>query len=287
MQLSNDTKNIFKGKILLFGMVSRQSRERMREYVAGRLESSGIHVAKDVSRDCLQLQTNSDKSAYVYLHTSPEGAEDYIHTLHKLVHQGDFVTNVFYKDGKNFFVLIDEAKKPVLARTTLKNYSLHQISEMIHLREKERELLRIQGPKRLVYYQPDNTSDGGRLSEGLVSFQFLPVHASYSHVSPSVKGYDLIMANDGRVLKTLAISENKTIIDGDLKLLFSKRSPHLPILGSSSISASVSSRSLSVSPTSPSGIFNESIRYFLNQTGTTLEGWGGRIEDIVNYLLPR
>lgn len=267
-------------------MVSRQSRERMREYVVGRLEASGIHVARDVSHDCLQLQTKSDKSAYVYLHTSPEGAEDYIHRLHTLVHQGDFVTNVFYKDGKNFFVLIDEAKKPALAKTTLKNYSLHQISEMVRLREKERELLRIQGPKRLVYYQPDNTSDGGRLSEGLVSFQFLPVHTSYSHLSPSVKGYDLIMANDGKVLETLAISENKTIIDGDLKLFFSKKSPHLPILGSFPLYARAPSPP-SLSPTSASGIFNDSVRYFLNQTGTTLEDWGGRVEDIGSYLLPK
>jgi hypothetical protein len=157
---------------------------------------------------------------------------------------------------------------------------------MIHLREKERETLRLQGSKRLVYYQPDNTSEGGRLHEGLVSFTFGPVQASYSHVDISAKGYDLIMANDGKVLETLMISGNRAVLEGDLKLLFSRKSPHLPILGGSSI-ASNSSSAMGLSPTSASGIFNESVRYFLNQTGTTLEDWGGRVEDIGSYLLPK
>ena len=55
-------------------MVSQKARERMKEYVVERLEDSGIHVAKDVAKDCLQLQTNGEKGAYVFLHTSSEGS---------------------------------------------------------------------------------------------------------------------------------------------------------------------------------------------------------------------
>ncbi|MEI7719139.1 MAG: hypothetical protein WCI72_04680 [archaeon] len=221
-------------------MVSQKARERMTEYIVGRLEDSGIHVARQVARDCLQLQTNGEKNAYVFLHTTSEGADKFVHrpegvkdslTLNSLVYRKHYVANIFYKDGKNFFVPIDEEKKNRLAATTMKNYSYDEVSRMVVLRKKEEAVLHLQDPKRLVYYQPDNTAEGGRLHEGLVSFTFKPVQTSYEHKPITARGYDFIMADDGRTLDTRVISGDKTLLNGKLQLKFSRKRPHLPVLG--------------------------------------------------------
>lgn len=269
-------------------MVSKKSRKRMKEYVVERLEDSGIHVARDVSRDCLQLKTNGEKGAYVFLHTTPEGSEDFIHNkLHRLIYSGNFVSNIFYKDGENFFVLLDDNLKDSVADKSMKKYSYSELCKAVRLRDKEREVLRMQAPKRLVYYQPDNTAEGGRLREGLVSFTFKSMIADYSHKQIGDSAFDFIMADDGKVLKTRFISDKKNVLEGRLQLKFSKRSPHLPILGSSPTPVSFSPRAYDFSPTSSSDVSNESVRYFLDQTGTKLPDWGESVEDIENYLNPQ
>jgi hypothetical protein len=260
-------------------MVSRKSRERMKEYVVERLEDSGIHVARDISRDCLQLKTNGEKGAYVFLHTSPEGSNDFIHGkngLHRLVYSGNFVSNIFYKDGKNFFVLLDEDTRLALAKTTMKNYPYQEVCKMVDLRDKEREVLRMQGSKRLVYYQPDNSSVGGRLREGLVSFGFSPVQTSYSHKAIDDRGYDFIMADDGKTLLTRFISDNKQVLDRKLQLMFSRRSPHVFTLGNKP-----DAHKLSVVDVGEcSGVDTE--KYFLRQTGQTLADFGGDVSEYIN-----
>lgn len=261
-------------------MVSAKARERMKEYVVERLEDSGIHVARDVSRDCLQLKTDGEKGAYVFLHTTSEGVQEFVHGrsgLHQLVYSGNFVSNIFYKDGKNFFVLLDDNLKCAVAEKSMKNYSFNELCKSVRLRDKEREVLRMQSPKRLVYYQPDNTTDGGRLREGLVSFTFNSMIADYSHKQIGDSAFDFIMADDGKTLKTRVISDKKTSLDGRLQLKFSRRSPHLPILGkvvdnSPTITAKQIKEDFSI----------DAQKYFLAQTGAEFGDFGGDVSDYIN-----
>lgn len=261
-------------------MINR--RKQMEEYVVSRLEDSGIYVARKVAPDCLQLQTKGKDGAYVFLHASPNGAQDFIHRqdgLHRLIYSGNFVTNIFYKDGENFFVLLDDELKGKLRKKSMKNYPYDELSRMVSLRKKEREVLRLQRQKRLVYYQPENTTYGGRLHEGLVSFAFSPVIPSYSHLNPNEdKGYDFIMADDGKVLDTRMISGDKRILDGRLKLVFSRRSPHIFTLGSTRENDNYD---LSGSTRNNNCDFNPE-EYFLRQTGMTREDFGGDISEYIN-----
>jgi len=265
-------RKVYKWFLVLDFMVLKKERAKMEEYVVGRLEESGIHVARKVAPDCLQLKARGDVGAYVFMHSNSEGAQGFIHRedgFHRLVYAGNFVTNVFYKDGKEFFVPLSDAQKDALIKKSMKHYSWDEISRMVDLRDKEHEVLRLQGQKRLVYYQPDNTADGGRLREGLVSFVFRPIVSSYSHRNPDEKGYDFIMAGDGERLKRRMISGDRKILDGRLKLMFSRKSPHIAVLDSVPVEEIPNAE-----------------QYFLDQTGKTLEDFGGNSEDIREYVFP-
>lgn len=252
----------------------------MKEYVSERLEDSGIYIARDISQDCLELKSKSDRSVYLFLHSNPEGAKEFFHgnkRFHRLVYEGNFVTNIFYKDGINFFRLLSDEEKSALKNKSMKNYSFNEISKMVKLREKEQEVLRLQGDKRLVYYQPDNTSEEGRLREGLVSFNFRPIFSSYSHKNINDPGYDFIMADDGNKLLRRFISENKKELTGKLKPRFHSKSPRIFTLDNLNEAEAKTERNNQI-------LNNELLNYFLNQTGTNLEDWGG---DIGEYLNPQ
>lgn len=257
-------------------MVSKAEKKRMKEYIAGRFEDSGISIEKDISSNCLQLKKEGEKGAYVFLHTTPSGAEDFIHGdsgFHRLVYEGNFVTNIFYKDGKNFFVLLNDIKKGTLRNKSMKDYRYNTISRMVNLRLKEQEVLRLQGDKELVYYQPDNIEDGGRLEEGLVKFAFSKISPSYSHRKINEPGYDFIMADDGKPLVRRYISENKKVLDGSLKIKLSYRSPRIFTLDSVKKIPLIIPEKRSL---------REVESYFLEQTGTNLEDWGGDISDYID-----
>lgn len=247
-----------------------QRRKQMIPYVVERLENSGIYVAKDVSPNCLEIKTQENSPVYIFLHTNPNGSDEFIHGengLHKLLYAKNFVANIFYKDGLNFFRLLD--RKGRFVNTSMSNYDYNEISRMVGLRDKEREVLRLLKNKRLVYYQPDNREEGGRLTEGIVSFEFNPTQASYNHINPSRRGYDFIMADNGKILDTRKISGNKKYLTG--KIAIDRDCPNRHML---------TFQEEKGSPSHPDQ--NDLVKAFLKETGKTIDDFGGDVSEYIN-----
>ncbi|GEM_PF-3360367 len=256
-------------------MVLKKQRERMKEYVSEKLENSGIYIVKDISEDCLKLEPNPDGEVYLFLHSNPNGSRDFEHKLNRLIYNGNYVTNIFYKNGEDFFRQLTDREKFILRDRSMKNYSFNEISRMIKLREKEQKILHFSGDRRLVYYQPDNSEFGGRLEEGLVSFELKPIFASYSHRNRDDKGYDFIMANDGRKLDTRVISGNKNDLIGKIKPQYSSKIPRVfNLVGQTSKEIEEEVRRYNIN--------QNFVDLFLEQTGTNLEDWGGDVEEYIN-----
>jgi len=246
-------------------LTNGEKRKQMIPYVISRLENSGLYVTKDVAKDCLQLKTNGENGIYVFLHTDPNGYEDFKKRKDDLIYTGNFVTGIFYKDGETFFRLLSEKSRRALAKTTMKKYSYDKICRIVDLRDKERETLRLQKNKRLTYYQPDNNEANGRLKEGLVSFAFDTTQTSYSHISTEDIRHDFVAPEDGRTLLTRVISKDKVELDGRLELEFDDKCQHVPIIISTPCDSQIEKPEHK--------LLREAEEYFLKQTGTRAEQW--------------
>lgn len=261
-------------------MVSKKEKNRMKEYVSARLENSGMKNIKDVDRDQVQVNTPYGSLIHVFLHTSPNGYENFLHgdkKFHNLVYNQEYVSNIFYKDGKNFFTTLDDDEKMILSSRSMKEYSYNQISKMIKLKKKESEVLRLSGIKKLTYYQPSNIDMGGRLEEGMVNFGFSPVFSSYSHYPIDKKGFDFVMADDGRRLISRALSTDKKILEGKLKFTRPNNSPHILLLSSCD-----NTKQNDINNRPAFCLENELIKDFLMQTGKTIEDFGGDVSEYIN-----
>lgn len=261
-------------------MVSKKEKRRMKDYVSQRIENSGVKITKDIDRNSIEIKTNLGNTGYVFLHTSPLGYEDFLYgknKFHDLVYNKIPVANIFYKDGINFFVGLTDNEKNILSSRSMKEYSYNEICHMIKLKRKEQEVLRLSGKKRLTYYQPSNIEEGGRLEEGLVSFGFRQVYPSYSHYPEDKKGFDFVMADDGNRLLRRWISQDKKILDGKLRFLSPKKSPHILSIDNSLDTT----RNTHYSEIQIENFRRKRIEDFLRENGKTLEDFGG---DVLEYL---
>lgn len=251
-------------------VITKAQQKEMKEYVVSRLEDSGIYAVRDVDKDCVQIP-----QGYLFLHSDPKGAENFQARAMGLNREGHNIANIFYKSKDAFFVSLTEDQARALIATTMKNYRSQDVYRMVRLRDKEVSVMDMQrGQRELVYFQPDTTREGGRLNKSLVKFAFRPAVTDYSHIPEDVAGYNHIQEQSGGALKTRMISEKIALLDG--KLIFAKtRNPKVLTLDSKK--ETDLSRDIQA----------HLVKEFLAQTGTTLEQWGGKPEDVLPYTNPQ
>jgi hypothetical protein len=257
---------------------SKEKAKRMHEYVLSRFEDSGICIAQQVEPDQYRLERTNVGRVHLFLHTDSDGAEKFGHRIKRLVYDGLNVANVFYNETDSnlsdvFFNYLDEDEAGKKMRTTLKNYTFPQIKAMVKFREKESEVLGLQGVPILTYYRSDNHVHGGRTPEGLVNFEFAHPRKDYSHIEEDRKGRDIIMRDDSTQFVSLGISKNKASLDERLIFVPSRKNSHVFCLGGRA---------------DLRGASDQVERYLreehLRQTGTTAEDWGQQGFD--EYLNP-
>ncbi|MEM4331094.1 MAG: hypothetical protein QW273_03750, partial [Candidatus Pacearchaeota archaeon] len=209
---------------------------------------------------------------YLYLHVSPNEAKRNLTEQEKKIREGYKVSNIFYKDGLNFFRLIKEGYHK-FEKTTLKDYSKKEIFSSVLLRDKEINVLNLQKKDLLAYYQPSTIEEGGRLKEGIVLFKFLPLNTNYNHIESSREGYYNIKNYDRVELKTRKRTKKEFEIPEDkFSFLEVKKGVLIPYIKNENEKIN-------------NEILNEKIQEFLRNTNTKIENWDS-IEEIKEYLFP-
>ena len=260
-------------------MVSRKESKRAKEYIASRFLESDFQV-KDTKEGLFLVENSiSPQTFHLYFHKSRNGAEEVKHDMHKRMSNGDNVANIFYKDETNFFVPLCSAWK---IPQGLKKYDLGEVKSSIRISDKEKEVLRLQGFQRLAYYQPDNHDNGGRLSEGLISFKMVPLYPNYNHIHPEDQRYDFARSQEGQKYKLRKKTTDKKVLEDRLLFLPSREGSKVFVIGSEENldERGKISRKFGF-PTS-----GDHLKAFLDQTGTKLEDWGD-IGDIELYINPQ
>lgn len=262
--------------------VSAPQRIRMQDYVISRLEDSGIYVTKRLSEDSLLLDVPRIGKTALYLHTDTEGAKNFNIEQVKVRSAGQSIANVFFKDEKTFFVPLTERERIIFGRTTNSHYSSREMYQMVKLMQKEADVLDLQRNRTLTYYQPETISRGGRLEEGIVNFDLSPITTNYENTDLSKAGYYAIAPQNGDTLKRRVLSSNKRNLQGKLVFIPSVQCPKLMMFSVSQNTSDGQKNQKSFSEQ----IGMENILEFLRQTGTSLDDWGGNIEDIEPYINP-
>lgn len=257
-------------------MVRKDEARRAKEYLAERFDESGFQVEDSSSGLVLVRNFVSPVRYHLYFHTTSEGAKAFKSQIDRQVYERENVANIFYKDGENFFVPLCPDGFP---RKSLKRYGVGELKASIRLSDKEKEVLRLQGLQRLVYYQPNNRDEGGRLDEGIASFRMVPLCSDYSHVDEERRGYDFIMAQSGTRYKERKRTIDKKVLDGQLVLIPSRENSSLFVLDSGDVAESQSKGGGRVEIESPA-------KMFLDETRTDSESWGG-LEGIEHYINPQ
>lgn len=194
--------------------VLEEQRQGMREFLVRSFSLSDIKVLNDLGKDCMLLETPQGRVALFY-HSSSENVDDVKRRIRDAEDRGTTLSNIFYKDGETFFVPLTQKQIATKIRGSLQGLSYGDLMGAVSLRDKEQFVLAKQaGERTLVYYQPSNIPFGGRLAEGIVSFQMIPSTKNYLHVEPERKGYEHIMAEHGLNHVDFALSAGKQNLNG-------------------------------------------------------------------------
>ncbi len=169
-------------------MVNAEQKRRMAEFVAGRLEDSGLynilesdssHILVAQRPDLVEEPVTIDVLAHNYHRTM----HDMRNTLGYNRSQGIGTAHIFYKDDETFMVRLG-VRGNIKDPRSLKLYTKQQIDAMIHLRDLEKVVLQMSGGD-LVYYQPQTE----RLEEGIRMFEMVRVALDYTHIRRGDPGY--------------------------------------------------------------------------------------------------
>jgi hypothetical protein len=169
-------------------MVSTEQKKRMREFVTGCLEDSGLYniVKSDISHILVAERpelTEQPRTIDVLTHNYHRTVRELMSTLRHNHSEGISTAHIFYKDGETFMVRLGRRGKIKDIRS-LKQYTKQQIDAMIHLRDIEGVVLERSGGE-LIYYQPETA----RLEEGIRIFEMRRVALDYTHIRPGDSGY--------------------------------------------------------------------------------------------------
>lgn len=161
-------------------MVSKKDKQRMKDFVSQQiLDTDRFDILGEYKKGLLISQKKEDaKTLFVYLHDSKTPLHTYNAHVAQILKNHDFISNVFYKNDKDFMVRLGSSGTGRSGKS-LKLYSRDQINNMIHLRGLEKAVLNKQfNNDHLVYYQPETAN----LQEALREYNMGNVDLDYSHL---------------------------------------------------------------------------------------------------------
>ena len=182
-------------------MVSQREKRRMQEYVVEKLRLGGekaepltkkLIAGRDINSSYILVGDNG--IVLLVDQTYPEECFKRVYndvSLQRNDKQEPRFSRkavVFYKDGKTFFrssmagrggkAELESMRFKQKYKLSLKNYSTEDLRKMITFRPEE--ILAFNSIDSLLqYYQPKSE----RLEEGIISYNFTPVHFDYSHLA--------------------------------------------------------------------------------------------------------
>ena len=203
------------------GIIRKEQRERMRDYLVQRIEENGNwDILSADETDVAILKEQEDSSAKpirvrVLLHSMKRSSNELNHIISANYKAGFYVANLFYKDYENFFDRLGARANFKGDGKTLKHYTDGELRRTIHLRDLEKRVWSFQsGDTGLVYYQPNTIEDGGRLVEGLRTFDLLPVILDYTHLPEGDMGR---AEGDRRASVDYKIVQDEGYIEGPIR----------------------------------------------------------------------
>ena len=140
------------------------------------------------SKEYLSLPKNKKNSSSLalFLHNGKRTVPEFKHEINTALYSGQYVTNIFYKDGENFHVRLGYIAK---IKKSLKRYTDADLNKILHLRDLEKLALSMQSPKNvLVYYQPETK----RIEESIRAYNMKDVFLNYSHILEGDRKYDFV-----------------------------------------------------------------------------------------------
>jgi len=203
-------------------MVLREQRLRMTEFLAERLEASGLCtiVERDARHVLVEEKQEGPKRerAYIFAHGGGMTVAQMQERREKNREAGVYSADVFYRDGHTFSVRLGR-RALYKARRSLKKYTLEQRAAMIHARDLELDVLGYFGDplQQLVYYQPKTML----LDESIRVFTMGRVPLDYAHIGEDHRAYKRVI--DGTLsLEWRLPIECERVTDGPLYLHLSE-----------------------------------------------------------------
>ncbi len=175
-------------------MVLREQRLRMTEFLAERLEASGLCaiVERDARHVLVEekLDGPERKRAYIFAHAGGMTVAEMQERREKNREAGVYSADVFYRDGNTFSVRLGR-RALFKARRSLKRYTPEQRAAMIHTRDLERAVLGyFAAPlQQVVYYQPKTML----LDKSIRIFTMDRVRLDYRHIGRDHPAYGRVV----------------------------------------------------------------------------------------------
>ncbi len=211
-------------------MVSHQQKLRCTQYLAERLEDSGLYQI--LSRDERQVNLREKPETRERLEpreqsgTQPRTIRVLISNFETIGvfevtsrvnrQSGVYVAPVLYKDGKTAFVRMVERNSSWRTEKSLKQYTPQEINRMLHLRGIEKAVMAEFGDE-LMYYQPETE----QLEESLRTFHLEPVELDYSHIDRDHPSYGFV--KDRESIDYKLPKEIGELIVGPAKFIYTPR----------------------------------------------------------------
>lgn len=166
-------------------MVAQKERQHAIDYITKLLEDSGHYTFEQKTDFGLLLKEKIIERTPQHIEVIiPNGAgtvNDLLQHCYNNTSKKIFTVPIFYKDGKTAFVRMVERNKSWRNDKSLKQYTVQQINEMLHLRSIEKKILNLNNlNSEVAYFQPQTE----RLEESLRIFRLKPIVLDYSHIPP-------------------------------------------------------------------------------------------------------
>ena len=174
-------------------MVSQREKKQAVQFICNLLENSDCYQVLSKTEQSIDVQETPEVRAEphrieVIVPNFLENVLQYSLGYASNASQEVYTAPIFYKDGKTAFVRMVDRNSSWRTDKSLKQYTLQQINQMLHLRGMEKEVLH--GFKdSLSYYQPPSE----RLDEAVVDFSLEAVLFDYSHIPLCDERRDFIL----------------------------------------------------------------------------------------------
>ena len=106
------------------GIIKKAQRERMKHFVIENLEDAEYPI-QSVENNKIVILSKKDKklpSLTLFLHSEKGKLSDFQHEINVALDSREYVSNIFYKDGENFYVRLGRRARIKGKNKSLKKY---------------------------------------------------------------------------------------------------------------------------------------------------------------------